>query len=39
MPPIKIKSALAFETPFLDVKNKHTINGNKNIKITISYLN
>jgi len=39
IPPIKIKGALAFEIPFLDVRNKHTTNGNKNTTITPSYLN
>ncbi len=39
MPLIKTKTALAFEIPFLDARNKHTTSGNKNKTITISYLN
>ena len=39
MPPIKTKTALAFEIPFLDARNKHTTSGNKNTTIKPSYLN
>jgi len=37
-PLIKIRTALAFGIPFLDVRNKPTTNGNKNITIIPSYL-
>lgn len=39
MPPIKTKTALAFEIPFLDTKNKPTTSGNKNTTTKPSYLN
>jgi len=39
MPPIKTKTELAFEIPFLDARNRHTTSGNKNTTINPSYLN
>ncbi len=39
MPLIKTKTALAFEIPFLDARNKHTTTGNKNKTTKPSYLN
>jgi len=39
MPPIKTKTELAFEIPFLDARNRHTTSGNKNTTIKPSYLN
>ena len=39
IPDIKTITEFAFETPFLETKNRQTISGNKNITIMVSYLN